>query len=107
MKNQYIFVKSLKKRMLNFMVKIQISRKRALRNMLSVVRSDCRSTTGRNLRRLLLEQADNSRPYDEVPEIEKWKISFVRELIDGKTGTIETNMSYKQLEDICEYVSCS
>ena len=48
-------IKSLKKRFLNFTKKIKGNQKPVLRNTLSVIADDCRSTTGKNLCKFKLE----------------------------------------------------
>ena len=46
---------SLLKRFVNFVNSIESSKKPVLRNILKIVKEDCRSTTGSNLRKIMLE----------------------------------------------------
>ena len=105
-------IKSLWKRFLKFVGNITIGKKKVLRNLLAVIKYDARSVTGRNLRhmRLMTVNCDENeldvyaQPYQKVPESETWRVSMVQELIEAKTGGFCTNMSTKELNDICEYV---
>ena len=105
-------IKSLWKRFLKFVGNITNGKKKVLRNMLAVIKYDARSVTGRNLRhmRLMTINCDEkeldvyAKPYRKVPESETWRVSMVQELIEAKTGGFCTNMSIKELTDICEYV---
>ena len=51
---------SLYRRFLKFVNNIKNSKKSTMRHMLSVIKHDCRSTTGRNLRNLMLLKKINS-----------------------------------------------
>ena len=44
---------SLLKRFMNFTNKLMCSRKTAAKNLFKIIRHDCRSTTGRNLRKIM------------------------------------------------------
>ena len=47
--------KSFRKRFINFIWKVQEGSKAVLRHLLYEIRNDCRSTTGKNIRKLLQE----------------------------------------------------
>ena len=89
--------KSLTKRFINFIGKLETSRKTVIRQILHEIRHDCRSTTGHNIRKLLLEnnalQLRNIDyeviPYKRVPKGSDWKIGMVEELIEIKSGNLE------------------
>ena len=87
------------KRFVNLVKSITSSKKLVLRNMLAVVERDCRSTTGRNLRKimLLLNKAniDNiskddlkKLQYHPAPPGDEWKIQLARELIKVKQNEL-------------------
>ena len=90
-------IKSLKKRFLNFVLKIKKSNKAVLRNVLNVIELDCRSTTGRNLRKLKLFTKNyafddinpEGYPYIETPVFDKWRISLVKEIIEIKSDKLK------------------
>ena len=84
-------VKSIKKRFTGFLSKIRSSRKEILRHVLRIVEYDCRSTTGRNIRKLRLTELNANNPdppYMPVPEDDKWKISFAEELMNINEGAL-------------------
>ena len=77
---------ALLKRFLNVVTMIASSTKRVLRSMLSVVKNDCRSTTGNNLRKIMLMLNKNNLDpiakydlsnlsYAKVPPDDKWKVT--------------------------------
>ena len=109
-------IKSLKTRFLNFISKIYKSKKEVLRRVLSSIERDCRSTTGRNIRKLKLQLDDFdqrriiefcNKPYIEVPIGDEWKLNMAKEIINIKSDTLIVNgISQKELDDICAYI-CS
>ena len=108
-------IKSLKKRYINFIERLRKSKKEVLRSVLRKIENDCRSTTGRNIRKLLLESdvyqlSDvnvNSRAYNETPKGDEWKIDMVEEILNVKTGYMQVpDFTLEELNGICE-VLCS
>ena len=102
-----------KKRFINFIVKIRESNKGVIRRILQEIENDCRSTTGRNIRKLRLESnamqlsdIDIEKvPYREVPEGDQWKIDMVNEIIEMKSGRMEvTNFALGEINDICKFL---
>ena len=91
---------SLFKRYIKFVDSIESSSKSVLRKMLFIVRRDCRSNTGQNLRKLM-KIAGNTRiddlkkgdfddlVYNEIPIGQEWKIRLAEELIDLKNGIMD------------------
>ena len=107
--------KSLKRRLVKFVSKVKESSKSVLRHMLYEIEGDCRSTTGRNIRSLLLEYQISKlseidiarRAYKRISSGEEWKIPLVKELVDATCGDLEvTNFNPDQLREIAELV-CS
>ena len=81
---------SLLKRFVNFVNSIESSKKSVMRNMLKIVKQDCRTTTGRNLRKLMLvlekrnvdeiSKVDfKNQNYDSIPPGHEWKVSIAKE----------------------------
>ena len=102
------------KRSLKFINCVRVSQKAVLRNMLHLVKQDCRSITGRNRRKieLMVNQDDNANkrlpPYCMIPDNEKWRIALVREIMDAKSGIIEVaNFTTEELDTINEFTCCS
>ena len=86
---------ALIQRFLNLTKRLKESPKTQLSMLYQVIRNDCRSTTGRNIRRV--ENIFHGKPFEEiretnirkkefvpVPEEEKWRIPLVKELIEVK-----------------------
>ena len=106
----------LLKRFLGFLSQIQKSSKELPGRLLRLIKHDTRSTTGSNLRNILLltgkyriediklEDVDNL-TYAPVAAEDLWKIGMVRELIDVKAGkyTIE-NILEEELEEILQFL---
>ena len=107
---------SLYKRYVTFVDSITSSSKSIMRKMLSVVRHDCRSNTGRNLRKLM-QIAGKSRiedlrrndfdelKYNEIPVGEEWKINIAAELIQVKNRDMDVeNFTYDEINDILTHI---
>ena len=88
---------SLYGRFLKFVVAISESPKKALRNMLNYVKLDCRTTTGGNLRRMMLLAGKTSvdelttlsfksHQYMDVPQGEEWRIHSAKEMLEIMNG---------------------
>ena len=117
--SEYVHLRSiLIKRFLKFVEQLEKTKKSALKEVFTMVKNDCRSTTGSNLRKimLLLEKettaslvnSDASEiVYAPVPLTETWRINFVHELIDIKSGEFEVQgFSYEEINDILKDI-CS
>ena len=70
--------------------------------MISIVRCDCRSNTGRNLRKLMqiaektsiddLKKDDFDKLiYKKIPVGENWKIKLAEEIIEVKNGNVHVD----------------
>ena len=108
--------KSLKKRFINFVDKLRKSRKDVLRRVLREIENDCRSITGRKIRKLLLasdvlQLCDvnvNNIPYKSIPEGDEWKIEMVDEIINVKSGKLELdNFTIEEMNTICDLICSS
>ena len=97
---------SLYRRYIKFIEAIKISKKTVLRYMPEVVKKDCRSTTGKNLRNLMKvlgkSTIDDLHPNDtwhltymSIPEGEEWKIACAREIIELKNGILRVDIMTK------------
>ena len=105
--------KSVKKRFINFINKIREGKKKVLRNVLQEIEKDCRSTTGRNIRKILLdhnalELSDidvNKHPYKEVKDSNIWKIGMMDEILAIKSGSHQLDgFAKKEVDVICEFL---
>ena len=103
---------TLIKRFLSFIGQIENSPKILPNILLQTIRRDCRSTTGSNLRNILMMTSKDDilelapfettlMLYEPVAPENRWRIPLIKELIDIKwnESTIE-NLSYSEIEDI-------
>ena len=90
---------SLYKRLIRFIQKIDSCTKGTVKTFLGAVKHDCRSTTGANLRKIMLMvnkhnvdeiQVDDidQMQYNVIPDGDIWRIGIVKELIDVKSGIL-------------------
>ena len=88
---------ALRQRFIGFMKRLASSRKSVLRHAFKVFSKDCRSTTGSNVRNILLESgavlfeqlsmSDIRRiEFHPTPTEEQWRISVINDLIDIRDG---------------------
>ena len=110
---------TLMKRFLNFVQQIEKSSKILPKLLLQTIRNDARSTTGSNLRNILLltQKYDILKlvpvdalgiQYEPILDENKWKIDMTKELIDAKWGeaSIE-NFSMDEIDELLEYICTS
>ena len=111
--------KTFIKRFLSFIEKIKTSNKIALKNVFNVVKHDCQSVTGSNLRNIML-MVDKNRitdldvddaskiSYHEIPQEELWRVDLVNQLVDAMWGecTVE-GFSRDELEYMLGYASAA
>ena len=104
------------KRFLNFTVKLENSPKNSVRHLFKHVQNDVQSICGSNLRniRLLLGKDDQYKlvpsdardiNYFPVDDENRWRIDFLKELVDLKHGDLNIGLNhdeiYEIIEDIC------
>ena len=110
---------TLMKRFLGFIQQIERSPKMLPNLLLQTIRKDARSTTGSNLRNILLltQKHDSAKlvpsdiselEYVPIDEENKWKINMVNELIDVKWGkTCIEDFSTEEIDDILDNICTS
>ena len=105
----------LVKRYVSFIEKIRKSSKTALGHLLKIVERDVRTTTGSNLRTIMLQAGLNRLEdlkvsncdfdYNKVGEADVWRLDFVRELVELRNGDLVVpGMNHEDLEVILEYL---
>ena len=105
----------LVKRYLKFINMIRNSTKTAIIQLLDLVSTDVRLTTGNNLRSIMIQTGRNrieeleagsvDIKYLEVIESEAWRIDFLKEVVELRNGDLEvTGFSKEELEEIKEYL---
>ena len=107
------------KRFLSFLGQIEKSPKVIVRLLLFEIKHDVRSTTGSNLRKILLytkkSRVDDLSvadvediKYHQLHDSEKWKVPIIKELIDAKHGRIEIeNLSYEEMDETLDFLCTS
>ena len=108
----------LMKRFLNFVEQIRKSQKQLPKQMLNIIRRDVRSTTGSNLRKILLQtQKDHVEhlkstdileiKYHPIMDEDKWKTSVIKEIVQIRNGKLEVEgFSNLELDEILQHI-CS
>ena len=107
----------LVKRFLNFIESIKKSSKDIITNLFQCICFDVRSTTGSNLRDIMLavnkdnvldlEPSDSNKiKYNEAKEEDRWKIDILKELIEVRNGTLQVETLTNDeasaiIEDLC------
>ena len=107
---------SLLKRFTNFVHRLTNSSKCVLRHVLSTVKTECRSTTGNNLRNIMLlvnkttladvtSKALDKQIYAITPQVDKWKVGIAKEIIEVKNEKLEPQiLSNKELDNVLEVI---
>ena len=105
--------KALMRNFLNFIASIRKSPKPVLRQLYEITKNDVRTTTGSNLRNILLltdlSNVDDLMPsmveqfkYKEISNTDMWRVPLIKEVIDMKCGMVQlpAGWSYENMEDI-------
>ena len=107
---------SLMKRFSRFSNMISGSKKNAMLNLYNNVSQDCQSTTGYNLRRIMLHsdlthnkgKYKDQPPYYAVPPNQTWRINLVKELVNINSGRLHLiNFSKEDISCLMQYGCCT
>ena len=107
--------RTLVRRYLSFVSKIRSSSKVALAELLQVIKSDVRCTTGYNLRHIMLlagmrrieELEDGSADFEyyKPEECQAWRLSMVKEIVDIKNSEFTVlGLEENELEEILDHL---
>ena len=106
-------------RFIKFTESLQSSPKSLLRNLLNLLKHDCRSTTGANLRKIMLlvgrtriedlsTEDITKLCYRQIPMDEEWKLNLVKEITESRYGKLVVpNFSKSEYQDILHHVCTS
>ena len=109
----------LLERFLSFLEQIRKSKKNVPKQLLPFIKNDARSTTGSNLRKILLLTKKNNIDelskddvaalhYHEVDPKDGWKIKMIKEITDVKLKQLEVeNFTNDELEEIMSFLCTS
>ena len=108
---------SLMQRFVGFTRKLSSSRKDILRHAFKVFKTDCRSTTGSNLRNIMLEcnmstidtlsqTAIRGLEFRPTPKDDEWRIHIIRDLLEIREGLkTEIGWSSEDLSHTLEFLT--
>ena len=104
---------------LSFISKIKKSTKPVLRQLYQITKNDVLTTTGSNLRNILLltnlSNVDHLNPnivdqisYKQINDNDLWRVELIREAIDMKYGVLETpdQLTAENIDEILNF-ACS
>ena len=106
-------------RFLSFLNQIVKSKKLIPKQLLSFIKNDVRSTTGSNLRNILLLTDKNhieeiciddirKMVFEEIDDRDKWKIDFINEITDVKFNQLDVeHFSREELDEILNFLCTS
>ena len=107
------------KRFLSFIKQIENSPKQATKHLLKTIKHYARSTSGSNLRNILLMtdkcDVDELIPsdcsfvkYHPILEVDTWKVNFLLEATDVKFKQLEVDgFNTEEIEEIIDFLCCS
>ena len=108
------------KRFLGFINNIKKSSKPVLKHLYNMVKQDVRTTTGSNLRNILLmtdlQSVDDLKPnivtklkHNQIMEEDKWRVGIIGEIMDMKNGNMVTpaEWSVEELDEILNFACVS
>ena len=108
-------IKAIWKRYLRFIKSVTIGKKLTLKRVLAATKMDVRSTTGKNLRYLMLKTANLTKeeldaydePYKVVPAEEIWRIPMIEELVGIRNGERSIELTTSEIDNLIEYACCT
>ena len=106
------------KRYISFINKIKETKKESLKMLLDIVELDTRTTTGHNLRKLMIQtnsetvsemlMKKSDFQYFPLDSSENWKINMLKEIIDVKHDEVSVaKIDDAELEDILVFLCTS
>ena len=98
---------SIWKRFHKFCSSIESNMKFTLRHIYHLIKNDCRTTTGKNIRNIMLKTNASTAPYYVIPDGEIWRVPLIRELLDIKSGRMTPEFATEEIESILELACCS
>ena len=123
MANEYGLRMQLIKKYLRFICSIKVSPKPVMQQLLNLAKKDVRTTTGENLRNILLMtdclSIDELKPdtidkiqHNQILEEDLWRVNIIKEIVNMKYGSLEIpeDWNITELEEILNFAcvsSCS
>ena len=109
---------SLWKRLMKFTTSIALNQKVVLRNVFHIIKRDCRTITGRNLRNIMLASGNtlydkkihyciSKMKYHPIPDQESWRVHLIKELLDTERGISKIeDFTKEELDAIKDFACC-
>ena len=101
-------------RYISFIKSIQKSKKKPLRNLLSLAKADVRTITGSNLRYIMLKSGKSNMDelfnskveieYHKIKNEQMWRVGLVKEIIDALHDEKSVGLEASELKDILEFL---
>ena len=99
-------------RFLSFTEMVKKPKKKPLKALLDITKSDCRSITGSNFRKIMLLSGQfsfddidiNNYQYMPIPEGDAWRIDFIKEILESKYSLTVENMDESDMDAILDLV---
>ena len=103
---------------MSFIGQLERSSKNVVKHLLNLVKSDARSITGSNLKKIKLltnkrnlidcKNALKDIPFEPIPETEAWRIPIIKELTDVKFGQSTLGgFTESEIKDLINFVCTS
>ena len=86
---------SIWERFHKFFSSIESSKKFTLRHIYHLIKNDCRTTTGKNIRNIMLKTNAGTAPYYVIPDGEIWRVPLIRELLDIQVRKNDVGICYR------------
>ena len=101
----------------SFTQRLSNSPKEVVQNIYNVIKDDCRSITGSNIRQINLLCSNVHRPFSNaniektdffpIPPEDTWKIGLIKELIDMRDSAKNVGWTKEEVESTIEYLCTS
>ena len=103
---------------MKFTTSIALNRKVVLRNVFHIIKRDCRTITGSNLRNIMLASGNtlydkktnysiSKMKYHPIPDQEAWRVHLIKELLDTERGISKIeDFAKEELDAIKDFACC-
>ena len=96
---------AIQRRFISFTQKLSNSSKVAVKEMYNKLGKDCRTTTGANHRRIMLECGSGPGVFEPIPENQEWRFNLIKELIAMRDGCLTTNgWTHQEIDETLTYL---
>ena len=102
-------------RFIKFYKNLCVSDKMLIQNLRTIQEIDTRSTFGSNLRNICLStgcdllnisDAKNEVKYQNISNLNVWRVSVLKELLDSRNSNIDTFFNASEIHNLIDYIAC-